>query len=477
VLLPSAIKHLSTPPIVKAAEGEVRAGPYKLPVTGGWLSAEAGASTNWWQLGYNVEFGPSRSAIVEACVSAYSQTTAMCPGDHWLATDKGGRKRVTTSSLSRVLREPNDYQSMSDFLLNSTRHLYLDGNAYALCLRNDRYEIDELHLMDPRMCWPQIATDGSIFYQLGGNYIIENRLRDEFPQYVPARNVLHIRLHTDMQWYYPLVGVSPIVSAGADMAAADALKAQQFSFYMNQARPSFVLSTDLLLKKDQVDALRARWDDQTKGLNQGGTPILTGGLKPHPIQVSARDAQLAEVLKMTNEDIAMAFRVPLALLGIGSAPHSSTEALMQEWIATGLGFCLNHIEEAFDRVFNLWGQPDEYVEFSTDALLRSAFKDRIAGLKDGVIGGIYSPNEARNMEGLDDVPFGDEPRVQQQVVPLSAASAIPAGPPGKPIIPPSPPAPAAPPQPAPRSLSDAQTVIAKSLLARARRAERRRLTT
>jgi hypothetical protein len=127
---------------------------------------------------------------------------------------------------------------------------------------------------------------------------------------------------------------------------------------------------------------------------------------------------------------------------------------MQSWIASGLGFCLNHIEEAFGLLFDLDGQPDEYVEFDTAALLRSAMKDRIDALARGVIGGIYAPNEARELEGLKSVPFGDEPRVQQQVVPLSAASKIPAAPaPG--AAPPSP----APPPPSPpekKGLTDAE---------------------
>ena len=62
------------------------------------------------------------------------------------------------------------------------------------------------------------------------------------------------------------------------------------------------------------------------------------------------------------------------------------------------------------------------------ALLRSALKDRIEALARGVQGGIFAPNEARQQEGLDAVEFGDEPRVQQQVVPLSAAGKIPAAP-------------------------------------------------
>jgi hypothetical protein len=71
----------------------------------------------------------------------------------------------------------------------------------------------------------------------------------------------------------------------------------------------------------------------------------------------------------------------------------------------------------------------EWTEFDTRALLRSAFKDRIDGLVRGVQGGIYSPNEARALEGYAAVEAGDEPRVQQQVVPLSFATAPPAPPP------------------------------------------------
>ena len=72
----------------KAAEGEYRPGPYLLD--GGWLSATAGRFMNWWQMGYSLEHGES-GAMVEACVSAYSQTVAMCPGDHWTSTGDGAR--------------------------------------------------------------------------------------------------------------------------------------------------------------------------------------------------------------------------------------------------------------------------------------------------------------------------------------------------------------------------------------------------
>jgi HK97 family phage portal protein len=390
-----------------------------------------GAAANWWQQGYDPIYAGTCSAMVEACVSAYAQTVAMCPGDHWKLNAKGGRDRIKNSALARILRHPNDYQSISDFLLNTVSQLYLTGNAYALGLRNDRFEIDELHLMHPEQSYPRLAETGDIFYWLMGNDIVAKRFKEEY-LVVPARDVLHIKLNANRRFPNPLVGESPIISAYGDMAVAGAIAKQQAQFYLNEARPSAVLSTDLVLDKDQAQALRDRWNEQVQGLNQGGTPIMTAGLKVQPWAVGGKDAATAEILKLSNENIALAFRVPLQILGIGGAPYGSAELLMQSWIAMGLGFCLNHVEEAFGLLFQLKGQPDEYLEFDTAALLRSAFKDRIEGLARGVIGGILAPNEARNIEGYPDVKFGDEPRVQQQVVPLSAAGAIPAAPPAPP---------------------------------------------
>lgn len=350
--------------------------------------------------------------MVEACVSAYAQTAAMCPGDHWRKLANGGRERVIDSALSRILRHPNDYQSISDFVLNLTRRLYSGGEAFAYATRNGRNEIDELHLMHHGMA--MVGVDGSVFYHLSGNEIAERRFDLTAP--IPSRDVLHVRLHTPR---HPLKGVSPILANTLDLAMSGAALNQQVAFYLNQARPSFMLETDQQLTVQQTEDLRARWNTQTQGENAGGTPILSWGLKAKPVASTARDAQLAEMLKMTDQNISLAFRIPLQVLGIGQNTFNSTEALMQHWLGSGLGFCLNHIEEAFGLLFRLKGVPDEYMELDTKALLRSAFKERIEGLARGVQTGIFAPNEARASEDYPAVEFGDEPRVQEQVVPLS----------------------------------------------------------
>lgn len=396
----------------KAAEGEYRPGPYLL--SDGWLSATAGKFMNWWQMGYSLNPYGESSAMVEACVSAYAQTVAMCPGGHWRKLPNGGRELVTGSALSRILKKPNDYQTISDLLLNLTRRVYENGEAFVLAIRNNRGEISEIHLM--RYGYPRLAVDGSIFYDLSGNEIVEQRFDMSAP--IPARDVAHVRLHTPR---HPLKGESPILSTVLDRAMAGAALNQQVAFYLNQARPSFMLETEEKLTAEQTADLRKRWNEQTQGENSGGTPILTWGLKAKPVGVSAQDGQLAEMLKMTDQNVALAFRVPLQVLGVGGTPFASTEALMSSWKATGLGFALNHIEEAFGQLFKLGGYPDEYLELDTKALLRSNFKEMIEGLARSTISGIHSSDEARNELDLPITPggHGAMPRVQQQVVPLS----------------------------------------------------------
>jgi HK97 family phage portal protein len=409
---------------------------YLLPLGGGIIPTDW--PTNFWQMGYN-PLPAGGGAIVYACVAAYAQTTAMCPGTHWRSTGDGGRVRVSNSALARILKQPNSYQSISDFLLNLTAALYETGNAYALALRNQRFEVAELHLMDSRISAPRIAVTGDVFYNVAGNAIIDNSIGASALAAVPARDVLHIRLDTRNMRNRPLIGEPPLTSAMLDIAASNNMVQNALSFTQNQARPSGILMTDEPYTLEETREARARWDEVTKGANAGGTPILTRGLKWQQTSTSSRDAQLAEMLQITDGRIASVYRMPLELLSLytaGAAPKAaSTENLMRFWIASGLGFCLNHIEEAIGRFFALAGWPDEYVEFDTAALERSNLKDRIAALAQGVQGGIFSPNEARGLEDLPAVEDGDEPRVQQQVVPLSAWDAIPPATPAAPAAP------------------------------------------
>jgi phage portal protein BeeE len=148
-------------------------------------------------------------------------------------------------------------------------------------------------------------------------------------------------------------------------------------------------------------------------------------MKWSSLSINSQDAELVEAFRMTVEDIARAFRVPLPLIGdTRNSTYNNVEQLISAWLATGLGFVLEHVEQALGRHFDI--AEDTFINFDVDSLLRTDFAGRIDALTKGISGGLYSPNEARAKEGLAAVEFGDEPRVQAQNVPLSAAGKIPA---------------------------------------------------
>jgi HK97 family phage portal protein len=432
-------------------EGQPKEGPWL--VSGGWLPQEWGF-WNFWQMDLDPIAGGG-SAIVEACVAAYAQTIAMCPGDHWRSLANGGRERVTTSALSRILRRPNDYQSRSDFMLKLAADLYRDGNTYALAQRNDRYEVAALHPFDPKQSHPLVAGNGEVFYELAGNDVVEKQFgraganrqtlgllpNSTTSVIAPARDVLHVKLEAERG--QPLVGVPPSRHALGAIAAQRAISQQMVSIFGNMNRPAGVIETEQNLSGQQMDDLRRKFTEAWRGIDDldGGPPILSNGFKFKGVSMTAKDSDVSAMLKLSQDEMFMVYGVPPAILGMTDrSSFASTEALMQFWLARGLGFAINHIEVALDHFFGLPSWPSEYVEFDTHALLRVAYKDRIEALARGVQGGIYSPNEARNAEELPNAVSGDEPRVQQQVVPLSAWESAPPATPRPDAPPAAPPA-------------------------------------
>jgi HK97 family phage portal protein len=367
--------------------------------------------------------GQQACPALYAAINTYAQAVATLPIYHIRLLENGGTKRITTSALSRILRSPNYYQHASDFLLNLVFALLSTGNAYAFAIRNDRGEVDSLHLMPSHGTQPYIDPDDqAVFYGLGNNPML-----GDLTVMIPARDVLHIRLYTP---HHPLIGVSPVRYATTATGINNSISRNQAAFFSNMSRPSGVLSTEEKLTKDQMTALRDAWHEKSRGLNAGDVPILSWGLKWQPFSITSEDAQLIDAYRMSIEDIARVFNVPLMLIGdYQKATYNNSEALMRHWLAQGLGFVLEHIEKSFNKFFRL--PADQVSNFDVNGLLRTDFEARVSGYGKAIQSGLYSPNEARALEGLPAVEYGEEPRVQAQVVPLSQvemASSAPSAP-------------------------------------------------
>jgi HK97 family phage portal protein len=382
---------------------------YNLPVSGGSVSSNWG--TNWWQRGYTPT-GTNGVATLSACVDSYAQTIAAMDVGVFDYAEDGTKTRVMNSAAARTLRNPNGYQTRSDFQLNLINSLLYHGNAYAVARRNDRNEIVELHQLPSRSTQAYVQPDTrEIFYGAGDNPLLESA-----PQVlIPAREVLHLRLHTPD---HPLIGVSPVRAAASSIVANGNITNHQARFFERMSRPSGVLSADQTLTASQMLELRKAWEEQSKDMDAGGVPILGSGMKWEPMSITSQDSQLIDAFNMSVMDIARAFRVPLPLVNLYEhASYNNVEQLYAQWLSGGLGFLLEHIERALERLFNM---PDTRgVNFNADSLLRTDFQARVDGYTKLVQTGVYTVNEARaKFDGSLPVENGDTPIVQQQMVPL-----------------------------------------------------------
>lgn len=426
---------------------------------------------NYWQCGLSgVDPGPNPT--VEACISAYAKVLGMLPINHWRERDDGGRDRVTTSAAYRVMRRPNDYQTRADLFLNMASLELHKGNSYAVAVRNNRKEIASLHIVpyaDARpFAWRDPETGAvEIYYGVGNNeYMpITPDYADRWDFVLPARDILHLRMQCPRD---PLVGVSPLVGAAMAVATGNAISANQASFFQNFSKPSGILQTETQLTKKQMDELRAAWFEQTQGTNAGGTPILGWGITYKQTSTNATDAAIIDSYKLTVSDIARVFGVPLPVIGeLGGATFANTEQLIAYWLSTGLGFFVEHVEQALDWLFQL--PPGEYLEFDVTYLMRSDFLSKVDGYTKGITGGLFSSDEARHAFDLSKVKGGGSPRVQAQLLPLENALVTP--------TPATPAAPAAPTKPEGDDDADADAEEeaeeeAKALISRARKGVR-----
>lgn len=395
---------------------------------GAWVKSANGARIpshypqTWWQadmpLGNAVadyeKFGP-----VYTCVAIIAQDLSRIPLMHVRVGENKKQEVVTNTAPPRLFRRPNRYQTRSDFILYLMRSLLMDGNAYAIVgSRNMRGEIESLYPITPTSIWPHVEPNsGEYFYRMGSDASTELAEWDPAQAWIGPEDVLHVRLQTPR---HPLIGESPLVAAMYPTLAGQQINAHNAAFFSNMSRPSGVLRHPGRLKPEAMSRIKERWMQLTQGPATGEPAVLAEGMEWQQLQMSAVDAELAESFKLSERQIFQIYRIPGFLGGDLSegATFSNVESLTRFYLQSCLGFYVDHLEEALTTFFRL--PPNENILFDLEpALLRGDMKERMEAYGKAIQNGVFAPNEARARENLPPVKDGDDPRVQQQLVPLS----------------------------------------------------------
>ena len=160
------------------------------------------------------------------------------------------------------------------------------------------------------------------------------------------------------------------------------------------------------------ERFRADWKGlyTGSGPGAGGTPVLEDGMTFKAGGITPAQAQYLETRKLTREEVAAAFHIPLPMVGIlDHATFSNIKEQHQNLYQDTLGPWLEMIQQEIG--LQLIPEFDDsgkvYVEFNLAEKMKGSFEEQASSLQTSVGAPWLSRNEARARMNLPQVDGGD----------------------------------------------------------------------
>jgi len=186
-------------------------------------------------------------------------------------------------------------------------------------------------------------------------------------------------------------------------------------FWQNAARISGIIERPLDAAEWSETAQKrfaAEWEAlYTGGPNSGKTPVLQDGMTWKEASFNAQESEYLGGRKLTREECARAYHIPLPMVGIlDHATFSNIKEQHKNLYQDALGPWLAMIEQDIELQL-LPEFPDSegvYCEFNIAEKLQGSFEEQVAALQSAVGAPYMSRNEARARMNLPSIEDGDE---------------------------------------------------------------------
>lgn len=358
------------------ARAEIGLAPPQEPIPGAITYEQVpiyAANGAWWW--WN---SPTRIAVVGACVRLIGHQISTLPAavfrDHVKVPDQPGWVRNPA---------PSAYDWLGDAVEAIVVSLLLRGNAYVMSTGTGSN--------DYPLGWVVANPDTVTIERRAGRKVYKwgseiTMAEDE---------VTHIRWLVAPESDY---GLAPLSSAINEVISAAALTKYGADMAVNGAMPFGVLTTDQRLKLNQASQLGEQW--ATTGANRRGVLVLDSGLSYEQLQLSPRDMALLEILEWDDRAICSVFGVPPWLVNVPMADGLTYSTVQGQTLAL-LSFTLDPILTKIEGALSYKFLPgDRVLKFDREKFVRPPTTERMTAHATAISAGIYSADEAREMEGM-----------------------------------------------------------------------------
>lgn len=172
------------------------------------------------------------------------------------------------------------------------------------------------------------------------------------------------------------------------------------------------MKTATKLNREAKQRVREEWQKLNSGSdNAGKIAVLDVGLDFHQLGMQLDQAQFLDTQKFGITEVAKVYRVPPHKLAqLDRATYANAEAMGLDYIKTTLLPIFTQWEQEINyKLFTEKERASFYVKFNAAAELRGDSAARAQYYRDMINNGIYTINEIREMEEMDDIgPGGDK---------------------------------------------------------------------
>jgi HK97 family phage portal protein len=339
-----------------------------------------------------------RLSTLLACIRVRTESFGCLPCSVYRKRRSGkGRDEAYDHPLYEIIHnEPNPHMSSLTWRESLNMNFDADGNCYSLIEMNWRGQVTKLvpipyYLIEPKL---NEKTDEI-------EYHYNDRGKTEI---LPAEKVYHV---PGFSWD-GLKGVSIIRAAGETFGRGLAVEEFINRFYGQGMNFGIALTTDKEINDaEYIKQLRNDFESKYGGLANSHRPIiLHSGLKVDRIPLSFVDAQIIEMLKLTDEQICGLMRVPPHMIAhLDRATYSNIEHQGIEFVIYSmLPIITRHEQEARRKLFaRAEREQGYYVKYKVDGLLRGDAKARAEALARQRQNGIINADEWRELEDMNPI--------------------------------------------------------------------------
>jgi HK97 family phage portal protein len=224
---------------------------------------------------------------------------------------------------------------------------------------------------------------------------------------------------------HPIAALSPLETLRQTLQEDAAGRCYRQAFWRNSARLEGVVQRPLTAPRwtpEQKQSWREQWQSRFVG-NPGQVAVLEDGMTFQPTTYSAQESEYVAARKLTREEVAAAYHVPLPMVGIlEHATFSNIKEQHKNLYQDCLGPWLINLQEEFIR--QILPECDDtdriYCEFNIAEKMKGSFEEQAASLQTLVGRPVMTANEGRARLNLPSVK--NDPTADQLALPLNTAT-------------------------------------------------------